>query len=88
VPGGVEASLDPSHAEALVRQTHDVEAETATLHGIFDEHAGLQDRFITTGASRRTSRGIWGSQASPGAPPGRPTTCASTIPARPTTAST
>jgi Ni,Fe-hydrogenase III large subunit/Ni,Fe-hydrogenase III component G len=49
VPGGVEARLDASQAEAIVRQTHEVEVEVATLHGIFDEHAGLQDRFITTG---------------------------------------
>jgi len=49
VPGGVEASVSASQAEAMVRQTHDVEAEVAALRAIFDEHAGLQDRFLTTG---------------------------------------
>ncbi len=49
VPGGVAADVDAAQAERLVRQTHDLEGEVATLHDIFDEHAGMQDRFITTG---------------------------------------
>ena len=49
VPGGVQASMGATQAEALARQTHELEGEVATLHSIFDEHAGLQDRFITTG---------------------------------------
>ena len=32
-----------------MRQAHDIEGEVATLHDIFDEHAGLQDRFLSTG---------------------------------------
>jgi Ni,Fe-hydrogenase III large subunit/Ni,Fe-hydrogenase III component G len=49
VPGGVDASVGPSQAEALARQADDVERDVASLRAIFDEHAGLQDRFITTG---------------------------------------
>jgi Ni,Fe-hydrogenase III large subunit len=49
VPGGVDATLEASQAEAMVRQTHEVEGEIAELHAIFEEHAGLQDRFLTTG---------------------------------------
>ena len=49
VPGGVAGDLDAPQAERLVRQAHDIEGEVATLHDIFDEHAGLQDRFLSTG---------------------------------------
>src|SRR5258706_2491780 len=49
VPGGVEASMDASQAEAMARQAHEVEGEVQTLRKVFDDHAGLQDRFITTG---------------------------------------
>src|SRR5258706_13541 len=49
VPGGVEASMDASQAEAMARQAHEVEGEVQTLRNVFDDHAGLQDRFITTG---------------------------------------
>jgi len=49
VPGGV--AVDP-HAGALDRllaQCDDVEGEVRSLRAIYDEHAGLQDRFQTTG---------------------------------------
>ncbi|HEY2928368.1 NADH-quinone oxidoreductase subunit C [Piscinibacter sp.] len=49
VPGGV--AVDPS-ADALSRiagQCDAIEAEVRALRAIYDEHAGLQDRFITTG---------------------------------------
>ena len=49
VPGGVDARIDASAAESIVRQAQEVEAEVAVLKSIFDDHAGLQDRFITTG---------------------------------------
>jgi Ni,Fe-hydrogenase III large subunit len=49
VPGGVAADLDGSQAQRIVGQTRTLESELAELHDIFDEHAGLQDRFITTG---------------------------------------
>ena len=49
VPGGVATDLD-SHAPALIRQQClDIEKEVLRLRAIYDEHAGLQDRFQTTG---------------------------------------
>ena len=49
VPGGVDAAISATHAEAVIRQAHEVEAEVGGLRAIFEEHAGLQDRLITTG---------------------------------------
>jgi Ni,Fe-hydrogenase III large subunit/Ni,Fe-hydrogenase III component G len=49
VPGGADAAISPAQAEALARQCHAVEAEVEALRRIFDDHAGLQDRFLTTG---------------------------------------
>jgi Ni,Fe-hydrogenase III large subunit/Ni,Fe-hydrogenase III component G len=49
VPGGV--AVDP-HASALERQLgqcDEIEGEVRSLRAIYDEHAGLQDRFQTTG---------------------------------------
>jgi Ni,Fe-hydrogenase III large subunit/Ni,Fe-hydrogenase III component G len=49
VPGGVAA--DPSHGALaeLRTETRAVESEVRRLRAIYDEHAGLQDRFQTTG---------------------------------------
>jgi Ni,Fe-hydrogenase III large subunit len=49
VPGGVTRAFDAGQAEAMIAHAHAIEREVAELHGIFDEHAGLQDRFLTTG---------------------------------------
>ncbi len=49
VPGGVAADLDDAHAAAIARQADAIEAELARLRSIFEEHSGMQDRFITTG---------------------------------------
>jgi Ni,Fe-hydrogenase III large subunit len=49
VPGGVAAELGAKHAERILRQAESIEREVTTLQSIFDEHAGLQDRFLTTG---------------------------------------
>jgi len=49
VPGGADAAVSPAHAEALARQCNAVEGEVDALRRIFDDHAGLQDRFLTTG---------------------------------------
>ena len=49
VPGGVAAGFDAAQAERMVEQAHAVEREAKELRTIFDEHAGLQDRFLTTG---------------------------------------
>lgn len=49
VPGGVARDIDAAAVAALRRQ-HDAVATTAgRLRRIFDEHAGLQDRLVTTG---------------------------------------
>jgi Ni,Fe-hydrogenase III large subunit/Ni,Fe-hydrogenase III component G len=49
VPGGV--AVDPGSAALarLAAQAREIAAEVAGLHRIFDEHSGLQDRFITAG---------------------------------------
>ena len=49
VPGGVDADIDESTRDELRREADAIEAELATLRDIFDEHSGLQDRFITAG---------------------------------------
>ena len=49
VPGGVARAFDAAQAEAMIATSHAVEREARELRAIFDEHAGLQDRFLTTG---------------------------------------
>ena len=49
VPGGVDVDVDDARRAALLRQAEEIGAEVRTLHDIFDEHSGLQDRFITAG---------------------------------------
>ena len=49
VPGGVAVDPDGGALDRLRRQYDDIEAEVRTLRAIYDEHAGLQDRFQTTG---------------------------------------
>ena len=49
VPGGVAAGFTATQAERMVSQAHAIESEVLELRTIFDEHAGLQDRFLTTG---------------------------------------
>lgn len=49
VPGGVAHDLSPPQRDAMRRQCDAVEREVARLRQIYDEHAGLQDRFMTTG---------------------------------------
>ncbi len=49
VPGGVEADVGDAQRAAIARQVAALTAEMHTLHDIFDEHSGLQDRFITAG---------------------------------------
>jgi Ni,Fe-hydrogenase III large subunit len=52
VPGGVARDLAPAGAEHLLRQCDALAREVQVLHEIYDGHAGLQDRFITTGRVR------------------------------------
>jgi Ni,Fe-hydrogenase III large subunit/Ni,Fe-hydrogenase III component G len=49
VPGGVVRDLDTAMIVRLHSQCDAVEAEVRTLRAIYDEHSGLQDRFIGTG---------------------------------------
>ena len=49
VPGGVAHDLSEEYALAMVRETEKLEREVRLLKTIYDEHAGLQDRFISTG---------------------------------------
>ncbi len=49
VPGGVEADIGAAEGIAIARQVDAIGTEVRTLNGIFEEHSGLQDRFITAG---------------------------------------
>ena len=49
VPGGVAADLSLPMRDRLRQQCDAIEREVRTLRAIYDEHAGLQDRFLTTG---------------------------------------
>ncbi len=49
VPGGVAIDLDGAGVDLLRAQCNRVETEVRALHDIYDEHAGLQDRFLTAG---------------------------------------
>jgi Ni,Fe-hydrogenase III large subunit len=48
-PGGVVRDLDADGCARLHRQATDMAREVAELKNIYDEHAGLQDRFVMTG---------------------------------------
>ena len=49
VAGGTAADAGASQLEAVARQCDFIEREAAQLRSIFDEHAGLQDRFAGAG---------------------------------------
>ena len=49
VPGGVAADLQMAQRDTQRRQCDEVEREVRRLRQVYDEHAGLQDRFMTTG---------------------------------------
>ena len=49
IPGGVAVDLDSAGAQTIIEQCHAIEREVHTLKDIYNEHAGLQDRFLTTG---------------------------------------
>ena len=48
-PGGVAADVSAADAAQLMREADALEQTVKTLHAIYDEHAGVQDRFLTTG---------------------------------------
>jgi Ni,Fe-hydrogenase III large subunit len=49
VPGGVSHDLAAEDAERLARHCYALETEVHALRHIYDEHAGLQDRFLSAG---------------------------------------
>jgi Ni,Fe-hydrogenase III large subunit len=49
VPGGVARDLQSDGVQQLYDLCGELESETRTLRGIYDEHAGAQDRFIGAG---------------------------------------
>lgn len=49
VPGGVATDLDEASAKEIAEQCQVVERDIHHLKHVYEEHAGLQDRFLTTG---------------------------------------
>ncbi|MDD5174939.1 MAG: NADH-quinone oxidoreductase subunit C [Sterolibacterium sp.] len=49
VPGGVAHNLPAEGGAQILAQCDSIEREVRILKDIYDEHAGLQDRFLTTG---------------------------------------
>jgi len=49
VPGGVVCDLDGPGIDRVLQLLKHLEHEVKTLKDIYDEHAGVQDRFLTTG---------------------------------------
>jgi Ni,Fe-hydrogenase III large subunit len=49
VPGGVRSDFDPAQRDGMLRSCDSIEKEVHTLFSIYEAHAGLQDRFMTTG---------------------------------------
>jgi len=49
VPGGVARDLDETGAAQIGAQCDALDRAVALLHQIYDDHAGLQDRFMNTG---------------------------------------
>ncbi len=48
-PGGVEREVDSQGLDEILQQCQVVENEVRELQKIYDDHSGLQDRFMTTG---------------------------------------
>ncbi len=49
VPGGVAVQLDTEGRQRIEQECRMLEREAAILRGIYEEHAGLQDRYIGAG---------------------------------------
>jgi Ni,Fe-hydrogenase III large subunit/Ni,Fe-hydrogenase III component G len=50
VPGGTRADLSPDGSASLADCVRALALEVRTLRGIYEEHAGVRDRFAATGA--------------------------------------
>ncbi len=70
VPGGVKVDMDRGQRDQLLQQCDAIENEVRSLFGIYEAHAGLQDRFINAGrvepelASRMGLTGLAGRASS------------------------
>lgn len=63
LPGGITNDLDSASVEQILVQCDVIEAEVFELRAIYDDHAGLQDRFLGTGhvsAELATQLGLTG----------------------------
>jgi Ni,Fe-hydrogenase III large subunit/Ni,Fe-hydrogenase III component G len=63
VPGGVTTDIDDAGKARLLEMTTRLKSDVKALKRIYDEHAGLQDRFATTGictAEMATKLGLTG----------------------------
>jgi Ni,Fe-hydrogenase III large subunit/Ni,Fe-hydrogenase III component G len=49
VPGGVDCDITPTGMARILMECEQLQREVAVLRDIYDEHAGVQDRFLTTG---------------------------------------
>ena len=49
VPVGAAGDLNAEQVDRLSQQCDAIEAEVNNLHTVYDEHSGLQDRFMTAG---------------------------------------
>jgi Ni,Fe-hydrogenase III large subunit/Ni,Fe-hydrogenase III component G len=49
VPGGTACDLDNAGMLRIAETLRHIESNVSTLKNIYDEHAGMQDRFLTTG---------------------------------------
>jgi len=49
VPGGVAVDMPPAAIATLLDEADRLELEVRSLRAIYDDHAGLQDRFVTCG---------------------------------------
>ncbi len=52
IPGGIVSDVNNTAIDRLLRQCDVIEREVKALRRVYDEHAGLQDRFITAGRIR------------------------------------
>ena len=56
VPGGVTC-VSTKRGQSMIDEMHDIwKSKVRILQGIYDEHAGMQDRFIATGRLSRPGR--------------------------------
>jgi len=53
IAGGSRYDIDKVGIKEILKQCEHITKEVTILRGIFDEHTGLQDRFITTGTVTR-----------------------------------